>query len=237
MSHTSQRRGLEKYRGGREMIVLAMVPSKYEDRPGIDAAMGELAVKMLEHGPVNWLSRNFTDIAVPEIGIARYPLERLAAWFPEAVRKLLMRVVGERSSVITAVYDDTAKVAGLLRDIRGEWLARNRERGYPISIVLSGLERDVHACCAKTGLTEHTYLHGLGFFGGVRNMPDEDELELMTMCGHGLIAARLVRRLAAEIRRGEATPEQAALELAKPCVCGIVNMDRAREILIRLARR
>ncbi|MBW1683530.1 MAG: hypothetical protein JRS35_00555 [Deltaproteobacteria bacterium] len=43
MSHTSQRRGLDPEDPGREIIVLAMVPSEYWDAEGAGVALRELA--------------------------------------------------------------------------------------------------------------------------------------------------------------------------------------------------
>jgi hypothetical protein len=126
------------------------------------------------------------------------------------------------------------RVENLLNDLKKDWLPRNREKGYPISIVLTGLFGDAHACCSKTGFTEHTYLHCLGPFGRTRDLPTGDELALITMCGHGLIAKNRVRNLVQRIKDGELTPEQAAEDIARPCQCGIGNKKRAQEIFARM---
>ena len=76
--------------------------------------------------------------------------------------------------------------------------------------------------------TEYHYLRSA-------KLPSEDELELITMCGHGLIAAARVRDLVQKLKIRRLTLEEAANELARPCVCGIVNRERAREVLARLA--
>ena len=55
------------------------------------------------------------------------------------------------------------------------------------------------------------------------------------MCGHGLIAANRVRSLVEDIRLGYTTAEFAAEQVASPCVCGIVNRQRAAEVFDRLA--
>lgn len=235
MSHTSQRRGLSPDRPGREMIVLAMIPARCRDMEGIGSAMSELALKMLDHGPANWLSRNFTEITVPDLGPAQGPVEWMHRRWPETTQRLLMQGVGHLSSVVTALYTDRSRVVSLISDLKGDWLQRNRERGYPISIVLSGLFDDVDECCRMTHTSGHTWLHSLGFFGSVENLPGEVELEIMTMCGHGLIASGRVRKLVEGIKKGELTPEQAARDVAKPCVCGIVNEERAREAFEKLA--
>jgi hypothetical protein len=211
-----------------------MVPGEYRDESGIRSAMRELALKMLAHNPSDWLSRNYIELAIPQVQSVRGGLEWLHGRWPEATERLLLRAVAARSPVITAIYTDMEDVVDLIDDLKGGWLRNNQENGYPISIVLSGLFDDVHRCCRRTGSREHTYLHSLGFFGRTENLPSEDELEIITMCGHGLIAANRVRWLVEEIRTGETTPALAAENVARPCVCGIVNRERAGEVLRRL---
>jgi hypothetical protein len=233
VSHTSQRRGLDPSRPGKELVVLAMIPTEHKDAAGITDAMSELAVKMLKHGPDNWASRNATELAIPQLNDA-VKFARGLNVSPEKTAEMLISAVGGASSVVTAVYTDTAKVENLIKDLKGDWLTRNKAKGYPISIVLSGLFDDVHECCRKTALTEHTYLHSLGFFGRVADLPSEDELSLITMCGHGLIAVSRVRHLVKSVRDGAMTAKEAADDVAKPCVCGIVNRKRVEEIFRRL---
>jgi hypothetical protein len=145
-----------------------------------------------------------------------------------------MRGVGRFSSVVTAIYTDVEDVVSLLADLEGDWLAENRERGLPISIVLSGLFDDVHECCRRTGSQEHTFLHSLGSFGKVERLPTDEELEIVTMCGHGLVSTNSVRDAVERIEEGLA-PGEAARRLARPCVCGIVNCERAEKVLRALA--
>ena len=235
MSHTSQRRGLDDSRPAQELIVLAMIPAQYRDMDGINGAMSELGLKMLQYDPDNWISRNFMELQIPRLAPLQKLLRSSEDQRAEKISTSLMSMVSSMSPVITAVYTGTRKVEQLIADIKGDWLARNREKGYPISIILSGLTDDIHRCCQHTGLREHTYLNSLGFFGKVQDLPSEEELSLITMCGHGLIAVRRVRALVRSIRDKELTPEQAGEELARPCVCGIVNRKRATEIFSRLA--
>ncbi len=236
MSHTSQRRGLNPARPGEELIVLAMVPRDYTDKDGIGSAMSELALKMLSHNPHYWISKNYTEIAIPQLRRLQRPLEWLHERWPTTTQRWLLRLVAHSSSVLTAIYTDVDDVIDLINDLKGEWLENNRKKGYPISIILSGLFDDAHRCCQKTGSREHTYLHSLGFFGKTGGLPPEGELEIITMCGHGLIAANRVRSLLGEIRLGEITPTEAAENVTRPCVCGIVNRKRAEEVFARLTR-
>lgn len=234
MSHTSQRRGLDPEDPGREIIVLAMVPSECRDADGAGAAMSEIAVKMLEHDPENWLSRNFTEITIPKLGPAQALIEWMSVRRPDATRRLLMRGVGRFSSVVTAVYTDVENVVSLIADLKSDWLSDNEDRGLPISIVLSGLFDDVHQCCRRTGSREHTFLHSLGFFGKVEDLPSGEELEITTMCGHGLVSTNRIRDMVKKIQEGLA-PGDAARYIARPCVCGIVNCERAEKVLRALA--
>ena len=236
MSHTSQRRGLNPGRPGRELIVLAMIPRDYTEVNGIGSAMSELALKMLAHNPHSWISRNYTEIAIPQLRQAQGLLEWLHGRWPDTTHQWLLRLVAHSSSVVIAIYTEVDDVINLINDLRGEWLQNNRKQGYPISVVLSGLFDDVHRCCQRTGSREHTYLHSLGFFGRIRDLPSETELEIITMCGHGLIAANRVRGLVKDIRASDITPAEAAENVTRPCVCGIVNRERAEEIFSRLAR-
>jgi hypothetical protein len=234
MSHTSQRRGLDPRDPGKELIVLAMVPSEYKDDRGVVAAMSELALKMLEHNPENWISRNFTEIEIPRLGPAQALIEWSSGQWPDVTRRLLVRGVGRASSVVTAVYTNVDDVVDLITELKGDWLARNRDNAVPISVVLSGLFDDVSRCCQRTGTQEHTFLHSLGFFGKVENLPSREELEIITMCGHGLVSANRVRDMVGKIKEG-LPAEKAADQIARPCLCGIVNRERAGEVLRRLA--
>ena len=148
----------------------------------------------------------------------------------------MMTLVGYTASVIAAVYNDTDDVSALLKEIKLEWLSRNVEKGYPISIVLSGLPDHVGQCCQSTGLQQHTYLQSLGFYGKITDLPSENELTLITMCGHGLISVNRIRHLVSEIQKGHLSAKEAAQDIASPCVCGIVNLARAESTILKLVK-
>jgi hypothetical protein len=237
MSHTSQRRGLDPANPDEEIIVLAMIPKQHLQDVGIHEAMKTLAQKMMAHNPHQWLSRNFITLDIPQLG-SKQTLLRWMQWLrPEATRDMLFKAVAEQSNVLTAIYTKEEDVCGLLRDLSGSWLQENRRRGTPVSIVLSGLFGDIDECCKRTGFRQHTYLYSLGCRGRVDRLPGDTELELMTMCGHGLIAGRRIQHLVEQIGKGEITAAQAAADVARPCVCGIVNQERAARIFRRLAVR
>ncbi len=237
MSHTSQRRGLTSANPGEEIIFLAMIPKQHRNDAGIQESLKTLATMMMARNPHQWLSHNFLSLDIPQLGSRQTLLRWMGRIRPEATRELLFKAVAGQSNVLTALYTREEDVCGLLRDLSGSWLEVNRRRGTPISIVLSGLFGDIDGCCRQTVFSQHTYLHSLGYRGRTERLPGDTELELMTMCGHGLIAGRRVQRLAEQVREGELTAERAAAEVARPCVCGIVNRERAAGIFRRLAVR
>jgi hypothetical protein len=235
MSHTSQRRGLDPGKPGQEIIVLAMVSKRHRQDEGIPEAMKVLAQEMLAHNPHQWLSHNFLELDIPQLGSMQSLLRLVHRLLPEATQDFLFRAVAEKSSVLTALYTGAEDACSLLRDLKGSWLEDNRRKGLPISIVVSGLFADIDKCCKQTGIHQHTYLHCLEVRGRVDRLPGEAELELVTMCGHGLIATGRVQGIVDRMAKGEITAEQAAEDVGRPCVCGIVNQERAAEIFRRLA--
>ncbi len=209
MTHTSQRRGLSPSRPGEEIIVLGEVPQAFRGNKEVGKVMSQLAAKMLEHGRDHW---------------PKWTIDRLT----KAIKD-------PPSGHLDVAFTDLKRVENLINDLKKDWIPRNRKMGYPISIILTGLKGDTHACCQKTGFKEHTYLHSLGAFGRIKDLPSGDELSLITMCGHGLIARNRVRHLVRSLQEGELTLEEAAEDIARPCQCGIGNKKRAQELFVRLA--
>jgi hypothetical protein len=212
-----------------------MSRSDYKELEGVKAAMSELAVMMYKHGPDNWMSKNFSVLDIPELPVPRLVFEFLEKLLGDRGREIIIQLVGKESQVVTAIFTDRAKVVNLIHEMRGDWLARNQAQEYPISVVLSALDTDGHSCCQEIGLTEHSYLHSLGFFGNIQDMPTQDEIALATMCGHGLISIHRIRALVQKIQSGLMTAAEAGEDIAKPCVCGIVNPTRAAVAFLGLA--
>jgi hypothetical protein len=96
---------------------------------------------------------------------------------------------------------------------------------------MDGVERCARAADAR----RHTVEWSLGIWGRTDLLPSDDVLSITTMCGHGMVAASLVERMALEVRRNRLSAEEAALQLARPCVCGIFNPVRAAMLLRAMA--
>jgi hypothetical protein len=103
-----------------------------------------------------------------------------------------------------------------------------------ISIVVSGLFDEVLGCCKEAGLKPPLIEFALGVHGNTQKLWPPEILDFVTMCGHGLVSGRLVKRMVEDIRKNKTTVENAALELAKPCLCGIFNPDRAAKLLRKM---
>ena len=109
-----------------------------------------------------------------------------------------------------------------------------KEKDQGISIVVSGLFDEVFDCCNKAGLKPPLIEFALGVHGNTKKLWPPAILEFVTMCGHGLVSGRLVKRMVEDIKKNKTTVEKAAIELAKPCLCGIFNPYRAGKLLQKM---
>jgi hypothetical protein len=109
-----------------------------------------------------------------------------------------------------------------------------KEKDQGISIVVSGLFDEVFDCCNKAGLKPPLIEFALGVHGNIKRLWPPEILEFVTMCGHGLVSGRLVKRMVEDIKKNKTTVEKAAIELAKPCLCGIFNPYRAGKLLQKM---
>ena len=126
-----------------------------------------------------------------------------------------------------AVFDNPQAVASALRDLK--------EADLGLSVVVSGIFEKVDECLDKAGLKHHTANFSLGIWGRTKKLPENDILEITTMCGHAMIATNLVRAMIEEVRAGRKTPEEAARVLTPNCTCGIFNPARAATLLAKAA--
>jgi hypothetical protein len=102
-----------------------------------------------------------------------------------------------------------------------------------ISTSIDGAEQ----CCAHSGIPRHSVGYSLGFEGKTEHLPNEDVLKLSTMCGHGMVAASLAKKMIDWVKEGRRTPEQAASYMTRFCSCGVFNPSRAKRILIEASHR
>jgi len=121
------------------------------------------------------------------------------------------------------VYEEKSDVEGVIRALADAELG--------LSIVVSGVFEEVFDICKKVGTGPHTVNLSMETIGRTELLPDDDILDVITMCGHSLVGEHLVRHLIDRVRKGWMTAEEAGLELGKQCVCNYFNQVRATKII------
>jgi len=207
MSHTLHRLGKMGALEG-DWIVLAM-SARGVNRRGSIPRLRRFLRMSLKHGRVN-----FGDM-------------RAGSSFTKNPRELLSGM--REDSLLNVVFDSEKALRRFLEELGKARLG--------LSVVVSGLLERGSRCARKAGLLPHTYAMSLGTWGRTNRLPDEQTMEITTMCGHGLISPRYVHLMAGKVAAGEMSASEAASELAKPCVCGAFNPVRAAELLGKMARR
>jgi hypothetical protein len=130
------------------------------------------------------------------------------------------------SQMNMAVFKDREKLKACLQEIK--------ERDLGISVVVSGLYEETKRVCSEIGLTPHTVNLSLGIHGNKEKLPEENVLEIHTMCGHAVVSFNLILHVVKEIREGKTTCKEAARKLSRMCDCGLFNPYRAEKILSRM---
>lgn len=134
------------------------------------------------------------------------------------------------------VTEDAVMVHGVFKDRETliKVLKALKDADYGYSVVVSGLVDDVDCCAKDSKIQRHSVDLSLGIWGAIEKLPPEEIMEITTMCGHAMISANLVTKMVEDIKKGRTTSEKAAIELAKPCACGIFNTEKAKGLLDEL---
>ncbi len=112
-----------------------------------------------------------------------------------------------------------------------ETLIRMKEKDEGISITVSGLIDRVREIAAEIGLHPHTINLSLGIHGRTDLLPPPDIRQFTTMCGHGMVSPQLVRDVLRRVKSGKLDTWEGSLVLAGPCICGIYNPYRSKELM------
>jgi hypothetical protein len=188
-------------------IVFILTPSRGINAEGAEENIKKFLDIIVSHQPVHY--------GDDRVG------NRYTAGYDEITRNL------EGVTNIHAVFNNLEKAKQALKDIIKADLG--------LSVVVSGLFETTQACCQASGIQYHSVEHSLGIWGDKARMPDEKTLEILTMCGHGLVSANLIKLMADAVRNNENTAYEVAEEMAKLCLCGIFNTERAALILTEIA--
>lgn len=188
-------------------IVFILTPSRGINAEGAEENIKKFLDIIVSHQPVHY--------GDDRVG------NRYTAGYDEITRNL------EGITNIHAVFNSLEKAKQVLKDIV--------EADLGLSVVVSGLFETAKACCEASGIQYHSVEHSLGIWGDKARMPDEKTLEILTMCGHGLVSANLIKLMVDAVRNNEKTAYEVAEEMAKLCLCGIFNTERAALTLTEMA--
>ncbi len=197
-------------------------------------------------GTEDSLSRDFVVAALPAMGINSAGHEpKLQAFLRMALKhnpknygvgsygneyshdgeQVIQHAGGMAHAVFTSIDD----VKAFLKELKAADLG--------MSVIVSGILDRVNQAVKDAGLKRHTVNVSLGVWGNTKRLPAEEIREITTMCGHGMIATNLVKKLIDDVRSGATTAEEAGKSLAAPCCCGIFNPARAAELLAAAAKK
>jgi hypothetical protein len=135
--------------------------------------------------------------------------------------------IASAGSIATAVFDNREDLTAFLKEVKDAALG--------LSVVVSGHYGTVDECLRVIGLEHHTASFSLGVWGKTERLPDDNVLQITTMCGHGLISSNLAEEMVREIRAGRKTPEEATEVIKPQCACGIFNPSVAARLLKEMA--
>ncbi len=204
MTHTLHRRGDQESLSC-DYIVFTMSAKKFNEEGSEDKMRAFLKI-LLDHHPVN-----FGDMQTGNCYVK--PQEEI---FDNI----------QSTSIVHGVFTEPEVVIEVLKELKAADLG--------MSVIVTGIHESTENCCRESNLQKHTVEHSMGIFGQLQKLPSDNLLQLTTMCGHGMVPANLVERVVAAIKRGKTTFREGAIELTRPCHCGIYNPIRAERLLRRL---
>ena len=137
--------------------------------------------------------------------------------------RIAIETIQHDGSRVYSIFNSPAKLK--------EALAGIVEADEGISVVISGRIDRVRAIAAEIGIDPHMVNLSLGIHGRRDRLPPADIREFTTMCGHGLVSPNLVRDTIRRVKTGKVSEDKGCEILAAPCVCGIHNPSRSRELL------
>ncbi len=203
MTHTLHREG--KPESLEEDFLLLITPAVGRNDSGAGEKLKRLIEIVFKSGPVNYGC-----------------YERGRNIFSGITVDEVKDSTGDRSR-IRCVFSDKETFKNVIKRVTKEDLG--------LSVTVSGLMTVIKEIAEELQLRPHSANLSLGVHGNRGLLPEDDIREITTMCGHGMIAPNLVKRMIIKLKRGRLTPYEAAIELAKPCICGVFNTKRAANLL------
>lgn len=191
------------------------------------------------------LKNDFCILCMPEIGYNHVHSNLKARRFLEIVKKYNPDNYGVITRGNKYTHNDSELIEALdmspaifcvvnTKEDLTSFLKELKEEDLGLCVVVNGVFETVQECCREAGLQPHTVNHSLGIWGRTDKLPSSKVLEIVTMCGHGQISASLVEHLVDQVRNEKISLREAAVTMAKPCVCGFFNTMRAEELICNM---
>lgn len=114
-------------------------------------------------------------------------------------------------------------------------LKKIKELDTGMSVTVSGPTGDILEMCKEYGIKPHSINLSLDVWGKKEKLPSEDVLELVTMCGHGLVGRPIIEETLQKVREGKLSPQKATVNIGHLCICGIYNTERAEHLFAKHA--
>lgn len=203
MTHTLHRQGTAE--NLQEDYIIFARPAAGINRDGCAPKLKQFLRICYKHDPVNM--GNEENLGMPR-----------EKW-PEMIEKTSENVGA------TATFGSLDSLQAVLTELK--------EADLGISINITGLAQNIHQCTQSVGITRHSIEHSLGIHGRLEHLPPQSHQEISSMCGHGMVSFSLVKKAIDYVKLGKYAPSEAARLLARPCVCGSFNTERAEMLLAR----
>lgn len=179
----------------------------------------------LKHKPVNIGDATKGGMLRP-----RQDMNPTAHWQRDQSPKPEQVIAGiDGHTTVAAVFDNYDSMKSFVEELQ--------EANLGISVNISAPIDEAERCCRASGIRRHSVEYSLGFCGRLERLPDATTLELSTMCGHGMVSAVFANKMIEWVKENRRTPEQAALYMARFCICGVFNIARAKRILTEACTR
>jgi hypothetical protein len=203
----------------RDDYVIFAIASRGKNEQGALEKLKEFLRLAVQFGPVN--------LGDARNGGALRPCKQmtpLSHWGRDTTRDFQAVIDGfDHITTASAVFDDRGKAEDFLKAVK--------ERDFGLSINMSTSVEGADQCCHAAGVARHSVGYSLGFEGKTEHLPNSHVLMLSTMCGHGMVANSLAKKMIDWVKEGRRTPEEAASYLTRFCSCGVYNPVRAARIL------
>ncbi|HYP08370.1 MAG TPA: hypothetical protein VER03_19205 [Bryobacteraceae bacterium] len=199
--------------------VIFAIASRGKNEQGALEKLKEFLRLALQFGPVN--------LGDARHGGALRPCKNmtpLSHWDRDTTPDFQAVIDGfDHITTAAAVFDSREKAEDFLKAVK--------ERDFGLSINISTSVDGADQCCHAAGIARHSVGYSLGFEGKTEHLPNSHVLTLSTMCGHGMVASSLAKKMIDWVKEGRRTPEEAASYLTRFCSCGVYNPVRAARVL------